>query len=155
MKKSYKKVKYAVKHLQSFLFHLSGLESNILKHNILMIFNFIIHFLCLNEANVLQYYIHSTIYTWFFELQIPYAFYFFLSLKKPLDWTYNCQVLLYSRVSAKEYTYISDRRDSTPLRLPNICLTQPLPALSAVYSNYLSELLSRRGEVGRVLLQSM
>ena len=108
MKKSYKKVKYAVKHLQSFLFHLSGLESNILKHNILMIFNFIIHFLCLNEANVLWYYIHSTIYTWFFELQIPYAFYFFLSLKKPLDWTYNCQVLLYSRVCTKEYILVSE-----------------------------------------------
>ena len=29
--------------------------------------------------------------------------------------------------------FISDRRDSTPFRLPNIWLSQPLPALSAVY----------------------
>ena len=60
---------------------------------------------------------------------------------------------LMARVMTKEYILV--RTDSTLLRLPNICLTQPLPALSAVYSNYLSELLSRRGEVGRVLLYSM
>ena len=40
--------------------------------------------------------------------------------------------------------YISDRTHSNPLRLLNMCLTQPLPALSVVYicrvhhSNYLT-----------------
>ena len=32
--------------------------------------------------------------------------------------------------------YISDRTHSIPLRLPNMCLTQPLPALSVVYIEY-------------------
>ena len=34
---------------------------------------------------------------------------------------------------AKEYMYISDITRSIPLRLPNMCLTQPFPALSVVY----------------------
>ena len=45
--------------------------------------------------------------------------------------------------------YISDRRDSTPpLRLPSSkhVSTQPLPALSAVYFNYLTIWQSRRRE---------
>ena len=32
--------------------------------------------------------------------------------------------------------YISDKTHSIPLRLPNMCLTQPLPALSVVYIEY-------------------
>ena len=50
----------------------------------------------------------------------------------------------------KEYTYISDRRDSTPLRLTNIWLSQPFPALSAVYCTTCPSDKCRRGEVGRV-----
>ena len=47
-----------------------------------------------------------------------------------------------------ERIYISERRDSTPLRLLNIWLSQPLPALSAVL-NYLTVWQAGR-EVGRV-----
>ena len=42
--------------------------------------------------------------------------------------------------------YICDRRDSTPFRLPNIWLSQPLPALSAVYT---ATCPSHRAEAGR------
>ena len=48
---------------------------------------------------------------------------------------HNCVT---SRLAAMLYRmnqriYISDRRYNTPLRLPNIRLSQPLPALSAIY----------------------
>ena len=42
-------------------------------------------------------------------------------------------IMIAAVVYQPKIIYISDRRDSTPLRLPNIWLSQPLPALSAVY----------------------
>ena len=58
-----------------------------------------------------------------------------------------------SWVSPKVYCiqYISDRRDNIPLRLPNMCLTQPLPPLAlsdsqvvgVVYSMYTADRAGR------------
>ena len=39
-------------------------------------------------------------------------------------------------VRSGQRIYISDRTHSIPLRLPNMCLTQPLPALSVAYIEY-------------------
>ena len=47
--------------------------------------------------------------------------------------------------------YISDRTHSIPLHLPNMCITQPLPAMSVVYIQYstplqLTDCLTEQGE---------
>ena len=41
---------------------------------------------------------------------------------------------LFSFKGRNQRIYISDRTHSIPLRLPNMCLTQPLPALSVEYT---------------------
>ena len=43
---------------------------------------------------------------------------------------------LWKMNTGNQRIYISDRTHSIPLRLPNMCLTQPLPALSVVYIEY-------------------
>ena len=51
--------------------------------------------------------------------------------------------------------YISDRRDSTRHRLTKMWLTQPLHALSAVFSNYLTVWQNRRERLGESLLSKI
>ena len=58
------------------------------------------------------------------------------SADRPVRASQHRKVLWHQRI------YISDRTHSTPLRLPKMCLTQPLPALSSIHrvhhSNYLT-----------------
>ena len=44
---------------------------------------------------------------------------------------------MYIEDGVPQRIYISDRTHSIPLRLPNMCLTQPLPALSVEYIEHL------------------
>ena len=73
-------------------------------------------------------------------------------LSTPTSATRYYYVSVCTRTS-KEYKYISNRRDSTPLRLPNIWLSQPLPACSVRWAGTVVKytyILTERGEVGRV-----
>ena len=49
---------------------------------------------------------------------------------------------MYIEDGVPQRIYISDRTHSIPLRLPNMCLTQPLPALSVEYIEHLSNYLT-------------